>query len=124
MPSRGLRVARVDERGPAEAAGVRVGDLVLAIGGEKVDVGRPEALQPLLSRSRPGQVMELRIRRGDDVRSVSVRARPFPRERLDEAIGAYVRSAIHLCHHPDEQTFGQPPAAARGRGGGGRGGEW
>lgn len=109
IPSRGLRVARVVERGPAAAAGLRVGDLVLAIGGEQVDVRRPETLQPLLAKSRPGEVTELRIRRGEVVRNLRLTAGRFPPERLAEAIGAYVLSAVHLCHHPDHETFGDPP---------------
>lgn len=120
IPSRGLRVARVVEGGPADAAGVRAADAILAIGGQPVDTKRPETVQPLLTKSRPGEVTELRIRRGDDLRTVRVRAAAFPPQRLKEAIGAYVLGAIHLCHHPDEETVGHPPTGGKPRREGGR----
>ena len=116
----GLRVREVVAGGPAAAAGLRANDFILTVGGERVDTKRLDTLQPLMARSRPGEVTELRIRRGDEERTVRVRAAKFPPERLTQAVGAYVLSAIHVCHHPDHQTFGNPPpGVGKPRGGGG-----
>lgn len=109
IPSHGLRVSAVVPGGPADAAGLRADDFILAIGAVAVDIRQPERLQTLLARSRPGEVTELRIRRGDEVRTFRMRAARFPPDRLIEAVGAYVLSAIHLCHDPHGRTLGAVP---------------
>ncbi len=66
----GVRVARVVENSPAEAAGVRPGDVVLDFGGAGVD--DPGALDALVSRRSAGERVVLEIQREDTVFEVEV----------------------------------------------------
>ena len=69
--SRGLEVVQLLEPGPASAAGVRVGDIVLELDGRPIEgVGD---LQRLLVGDAIGRNLELRIERGGSARSLSVR---------------------------------------------------
>ena len=69
--SRGLEVVQLLEPGPASAAGVRVGDIVLELDGRPIEgVGD---LQRLLVGNAIGRNLELRIERGGSARSLSVR---------------------------------------------------
>jgi len=68
---RGLEVVQLLEPGPASAAGVRVGDIVVELDGQPIEgVGD---LQRLLVGDAIGRPLELRIERGGSTRSVSVR---------------------------------------------------
>jgi hypothetical protein len=59
--SDGLKVGRVLAKGPAEAAGLRPGDVLVGIDGREVrDLG---SFYPLLSTYKPGERVLLRIRR-------------------------------------------------------------
>ena len=69
--SRGLEVVQLLEPGPASAAGVRVGDIVLELDGRPIEgVGD---LQRLLVGDVIGRNLELKIERGGSARSLSVR---------------------------------------------------
>ncbi|MCC6175131.1 MAG: trypsin-like peptidase domain-containing protein [Chloroflexi bacterium] len=66
----GLLVVGVEADGPAEVAGVTIGDIVVALGGEPVrDTGD---LRDLLGGERVGQASSLRIVRGGEPRELSV----------------------------------------------------
>lgn len=104
---RGLRVLDVAPGGPAEKAGLRPGDLVLAIGGRPVEAGDPVAVQPLLEQARPGKSLSLLIRRDDALRTVQVQAARLPPDKLADSVGHYVLNAIHLCRHPGHQILGK-----------------
>jgi len=103
--SGGLRVVDVVPGGPAETAGLRQGDLVLAIEGQSIETGDPSTVQPLLEKARPGKLLRLRVRRDRETKTVQVRAGELPAEKLAEAVGNYVLNAIHLCHHAEHQTI-------------------
>jgi S1-C subfamily serine protease len=67
---RGLEVVQLLEPGPASAAGVRVGDIVVELDGQPIEgVGD---LQRLLVGDAIGRRLELRIERGGSTRSLSV----------------------------------------------------
>ena len=69
--ARGLEVVQLLEPGPASAAGVRVGDIVLELDGLPIEgVGD---LQRLLIGDAIGRNLELRIERDGSTRSLSVR---------------------------------------------------
>lgn len=59
---RGVRVRGLVEGGPADAAGVRTGDLLLSFG--EHDLDDPEALPWLVAATRPGTAVPLRVIRG------------------------------------------------------------
>jgi C-terminal processing protease CtpA/Prc len=87
----GVRVNGVTPNGPAAAAGVAVGDTIVAIDGVELDGGAGTAeLLARMADVEPGDDVELRIRRGNDARVVVVEAtengwrgfRPFYRDGL------------------------------------------
>ncbi len=66
----GARVSRVIENSPASAAGVRAGDIVLALDTQAVN--DPAALEALVARRGPGAGIVLSVQRGDTVFDVPV----------------------------------------------------
>jgi S1-C subfamily serine protease len=68
-----LFVIRVQEESPAAAAGLRVGDVVLAIGGEKVGT-LEDFYRRLWSSGKPGTAIRLNVLQGGDTRDVDVRS--------------------------------------------------
>lgn len=72
----GVAIAGVDHSGPAARAGIRPGDLVLAVNGEHVDSAR--SLIRAVAATSPGNVVHLTLRRqGHDMDlSVTVGRRP------------------------------------------------
>jgi S1-C subfamily serine protease len=70
---RALLVVGISEGGPAEAAGLMVGDAILEFDGHSVET--PEDLLDLLSGERVGRERRLRVQRGDAVLDVDVTVR-------------------------------------------------
>jgi S1-C subfamily serine protease len=66
----GLLIVSVEPGGPADAAGLILGDVVLAIDGEQV--GQVEQLQERLTGDRVGNAVAVRIIRGGEPREVTV----------------------------------------------------
>jgi C-terminal processing protease CtpA/Prc len=69
----GVRVARVDPHSPADAAGIRVGDVVLSFDG--AELLEPESLEALIAQSVANAEVTLEVRRDDTVFEVPVRLR-------------------------------------------------
>ncbi len=67
---RGLLVMGVTPEGPADAAGLRFGDVILAV--DRQPVGSTDELLTLLTSDRIGRAVPLQIVRGGDVRDVTV----------------------------------------------------
>ena len=68
-----LKVLRVTTDGPAEAAGLRPGDLILAVGGEKVrDLA--DFYRKLWAAGEPGVEVGLTVLQGADLRELKVRS--------------------------------------------------
>lgn len=68
--SRGLLVVMVEPGGPAEKAGLMLGDIVLALGDKPLS--QTGDVQAALDPERVGQAVTLRILRGGEARDVSV----------------------------------------------------
>jgi S1-C subfamily serine protease len=66
----GLLVVTVEAAGPAEKAGLLLGDVILAFGGEPVR--DPVELRDLLGSERVGQQATLRIVRGGEPRELTL----------------------------------------------------
>ena len=68
---RGLVIEEVSSLGPASAAGLQVGDLVLAVDGHHLD--RPSELGAIIWRHDPGDVVRLDLRRADRTMFVEIK---------------------------------------------------
>ena len=79
---RGAFVSRVDPDGPAQVAGIRPKDLILAFG--KASVRDEGHLRVLIAGSSPGQPVEVEVRRGKSRETMTV----IPREKEIAAPGA------------------------------------
>ena len=66
----GAQVAAVVPRGPADRAGLRAGDRIVGIAGR--DVTRSTDVSAIITERKPGDKVDIRIRRGGDERTVSV----------------------------------------------------
>lgn len=88
---KGVLIAGVIPGSPAEAAGLRRGDILLSLDGEEVD--QEQALLQMLEEKEAGQTVEVTLMRGDRQQKVSV--------TLAERDGRpYL--GIRLCGHPGE----------------------
>jgi S1-C subfamily serine protease len=67
---KGVLVMRVVPNTPAEEAGIRKGDVIVQIDGEGVT--EPEQLQNLVENSQIGQILQLKVRRGAQIKEVPV----------------------------------------------------
>jgi putative serine protease PepD len=72
----GVTVAAVTAGGPAAAAGVQAGDVIVRVGGTSVD--DPDDVAAAIQDRRPGDSIELEVRRdgGTETLQVRLEARP------------------------------------------------
>jgi hypothetical protein len=70
----GLKVDRVVGRGPADAAGVKTGDVVVGLNDS--DVRDPNSLTPLLKEFKPGDSVLFKLRRGEEYLTVPLTLGP------------------------------------------------
>lgn len=68
-----LFVSRVSPEGPADRAGLRSGDLVLAVGGEEV-TSLSDFYRKVWSRGAAGTIVPLRVLQGSQVKDISIRS--------------------------------------------------
>jgi S1-C subfamily serine protease len=68
-----IKVLRVTEGGPAEAAGIGPGDIILALSGQKVEK-LDDFYKRLWSAGAPGVEVTLKVLHGSDIRDVRVRS--------------------------------------------------
>jgi putative serine protease PepD len=65
------RLVSVVDRSPAARAGLRVGDLVIEVGGKPIETG--DALREAIAAKKPGDELELKVRRGGEERDFTVK---------------------------------------------------
>jgi putative serine protease PepD len=74
----GVAVEEVTAGGPADDAGLRTGDVIVAIAGD--EVASPDEVRAAIDSRNPGDAVEVRIRRGGDERTVRVELGERPDE--------------------------------------------
>ena len=67
----GCRLTEVDENSPASRAGLKVGDVVLKVDGHDVKVAA--VFRRWLDEAKPGETLNLQIKRGEEVLSIKVK---------------------------------------------------
>jgi sigma-B regulation protein RsbU (phosphoserine phosphatase) len=90
--ARGVRVTQVRPRTPAEAAGVRAGDLVVAVNARPVRDGASPLGEVYLA-GRPGETVDLAVLRGDDP-SPTTRRAVFRERGQATSVPALLRAVI------------------------------
>ena len=66
----GVLVTKVDEKGPAHAAGLRLGDRLLELGSVRLE--KAGDLRRVLAEAAPGARLEARVRRGDEQLKIEI----------------------------------------------------
>jgi putative serine protease PepD len=69
--ARGARIVVVVPSGPADAAGVRVGDVIVGVDGKKITT--PDEVAAAIADSKPGETVEVEIIRSGVHQSIDVR---------------------------------------------------
>lgn len=88
------RVVRVVAGGPAEAAGMRAGDLLLAVDGVRYDTAADrERMGERRKRMRPGMNEQYTIQRGGKERVITVTLGSLPSDVMAQWIG------MHMLEH-------------------------
>lgn len=84
----GVLVNSVEKDGPADAAGIRAGDVILEIDGERTDVMFPEEVPPLLKRLADyvvGSKVRIKYEREGKAAETALETVKFKRDAGDEA---------------------------------------
>jgi membrane-associated protease RseP (regulator of RpoE activity) len=85
--SGGAMVTQVVEGGPADEAGIRAGDLILAIDGVPID--KQHTLKRVISRRAPGDKVTIVLWRGGNERQVTVRLGEHPDQKGVAYLGVF-----------------------------------
>lgn len=72
----GLLVSSVEEGGPAEAAGIRAGDVILKVAGREVHDA--ETLREQVARADPGEPLDVTVQRNGKALTLAVKLRGSP----------------------------------------------
>lgn len=92
----GLRCARVDPDGPAGRAGVRVGDVIVAVDGQQraTSATLEEVLQVRLANLARGGTLALTLRRDDATHEVSIPLEPLVSDEEWDQVPAEVTDPV------------------------------
>lgn len=86
----GMTVLRVVPDSPAEAAGIEVGDVLLAINGIELIEENQEKLSENRAKSKPGATTTWTMTRGDARRELHITLAPMPADVLAAYIGQHM----------------------------------
>jgi len=101
----GVMVSRVESGGPAEAAGIQVGDILTAVDGERVDGPRP--LARAVRSKKEGDLVDVELYREGAMHSYTVSVRERDREVIDLS-GGY-RFISEMGELPDHDMVIRAP---------------
>ncbi len=85
----GALVTDVVEDSPADAAGIEVDDIIIAIGGETITADSTPST--LIGKHRPGDSVQITVRRGDQERTLQARLGSNPSNSSAAYLGIYYR---------------------------------
>jgi len=100
---KGALVSAVSDGGPADKAGVRRGDVIVAIDGQAVKDSN--SLRNMVSRLKPGSTVALTLFRGGQERQVTARLAEMPRTAQDDSSAptpTAARGALGLALQPGD----------------------
>ncbi|CAM2008357.1 PDZ domain-containing protein [Acanthopleuribacter pedis] len=86
--SKALKVKRVIEASPAAAAGLKSGDVLVALNGVKY--GDKEGMKSVYAQVKPGNTVTYTIKHGAKERKVDVKLGTFPEELAAKYIGMHL----------------------------------
>jgi membrane-associated protease RseP (regulator of RpoE activity) len=101
----GVIIGTVADGSPAQAAGLKVGDLITAVDGESIQ--SQNAVAESVAAHKPGDTLQLKIYRPDEKTEIDVEARLA--ERSDKAGSAYLGVTINGFITTNEFNGGQMP---------------
>ncbi len=81
--ARGVLVGSVEPDGPADEAGLRTGDVILAYNGERIE--EADELPRLVAATKPGTEARLEVWRDGQTRTLTVTVGEFPTEEVAQA---------------------------------------
>ena len=91
LPGRSLVVMATDPDGPAAAAGIGVGDVILSFNDQAVDSA---SLFRIVNQSPPGTSFRLEISQGASQESLEVKSRPLPRLLIEPDSKALLNALV------------------------------
>ncbi|MBW2040556.1 MAG: Do family serine endopeptidase [Deltaproteobacteria bacterium] len=108
--TKGVLVKAVEEKSPAETAGIQAGDVLLAVGLHKVR--STEDYQAAVKQIAAGETVSLRILRKNTEKRISLTTRPFPPE-MAEAL-AVRRLGVRVENRDASRQNGSGNGASEG----------
>ena len=74
----GAVVRTATDGGPAARAGVRTGDVIVAVGGDRIQT--PDDVAAAIQDRRPGETVKVQVRRGGDLQTLDVKLAARPQQ--------------------------------------------
>lgn len=88
--ARGLRITSVTDGTPAERAGIRVGDILLAVNGVEFSEANQARLQEMESGMLPGKTFEFTVASGSKSRDVTITLAKMPEDVVAAMVGRHM----------------------------------
>jgi C-terminal processing protease CtpA/Prc len=98
----GMQVTKVMTGTPAEAAGIQIGDVLLAINGIELKEDNEAKLSEARGTWKPGADVKWTMRRGDSQRELTITLAPMPADVLARYVGE------HMLQHAEVTVASNP----------------
>jgi len=92
---KGLVVKSITEKSPAERAGLRVGDRLIAINGKSLTNASTRDFKQLVADARNTGRVGLIIWRQGGYRKLDIRLEPYSKEQMDKIIAGHLATHAH-----------------------------